>query len=39
MGVGDVIQDNRVMWLCRIYLKAGVAMGGCVGYVSRLGQS
>ena len=37
MGRRNVIQDNRLMWLCRTYLKARKGIGGCAGHVSRLG--
>ena len=37
--MGDVIQDSRVMWLCRAWFKAEIEYCGCAGHDSRLGQA
>ena len=35
-GIGDMIQGNRVMWLCRAYLRDRVDVGGCARHVLTL---
>ena len=37
VGTGDVIQGNRIMWLCRACFKARIQVDGYAGYVLRLG--
>ena len=37
MMVKDMIRDNRVMWLCKVYVKGRIGMGGCAKHVSRHG--